>query len=417
MDDSQKHAFEQYVSRKNLCITGPAGSGKSFLIRRFISEGNEGVAITATTGTAAVLLGKGAKTLHSWAGIGLGKKHVADLVADIRRVTPLVLRWRQASTLIIDESSMLTAELFEKLEAIARSIRMNNDFFGGIQVVLVGDFYQLPPVGAGTKYCFESPLWKHIKVVQLQTIWRQQDDVWRNMLNEIRVGVCSQECHDKLMERMIEPDRTQAIQPTRLYCRRLDVDCINQREHDKLEGEEETWVRRIDIRGTRSGLPEIAYDKKNVDIQVELYEKNAQYYQTLRLKPKDQVMLVANLATDLGLCNGSRGVVTRIEKNIPYVRFLNGIEMPIDYHEWEIGESHRQTIYAQQIPLRLAYALTIHKSQGMTLDCAEVDIGSAVFEHGQTYVALSRIKSLDGLYIMGFDPSKIKVDMRVKTLF
>lgn len=417
MDNSQQHALEQFLSNKSLCITGPAGTGKSFLIQKFISSGNENIAITATTGTAAVLLGKGAKTLHSWAGIQLGTKPVVELISNIRRVTALAIRWRQVKTLIVDECSMLTAELFEKLEAIARDIRMNDTFFGGIQLVLVGDFYQLPPVGAGTRFCFESPLWKNIETIQLNTIWRQRDDVWKNILNEIRIGICSQASRDKLVERMVEPDRTQPIQPTKLYCRRLDVDCINQREHDRLEGTEETWLRRIDIRGIKSGLPELPYDKRAIDIQTEFYEKNAQYYQTLSLKPKDQVMLIANLATDIGLCNGSRGVVTRIEKNIPYVRFLNGLEMPIDYHEWEIGESHRQTIYAQQIPLRLAYAITIHKSQGMTLDCAEVDIGSSVFEHGQTYVALSRIKSLDGLYIMGFDPSKIKVDKRVKSEF
>lgn len=417
MDESQQHTFDQFLIGKNICITGPAGTGKSFLIQNIISTRNDSIAITATTGTAAVLLGKGAKTLHSWAGIQLGTKPVADLISNIRKITPLMLRWRQTRTLVIDEASMLTSELFEKLETIARSIRMNSSFFGGIQLVLVGDFYQLPPVGAGSKYCFESPLWNHIHVIQLKRIWRQQDDVWRNILNEVRIGKCSQESHTKLKERMIEPDRTQAIQPTKLYCRRADVDYINQCEHDKLDGHEETWLRRIDVRGIRSGLTEAPYDKRNIDIQVEMYEKNAQYYKTLCLKPKDQVMLIANLSTEIGLCNGSRGVVTRIEKNIPYVRFLNGLEMPIDYHEWEIGESYNQTIYAQQIPLRLAYAITIHKSQGMTLDCAEVDIGSAVFEHGQTYVALSRIKSLDGLYIMGFNPSKIKVDSRVKALF
>lgn len=417
MDDSQQHALQQFLLGKNLCITGAAGTGKSFLIQKCITSRNNNIAITATTGTAAVLLGKGAKTLHSWAGIQLGTKPVEDLISNIRKVTPLMIRWREVKTLIIDECSMLTSELFEKLEAIARSIRMNNAFFGGIQLVLVGDFYQLPPVGAGTKYCFESPLWKDIQVIQLKTIWRQQDDVWRNILNEIRIGRCSQESHDILNKRMIEPDRTQLIQPTKLYCRRADVDCINQCEHGKLDGDEETWSRRIDIRGTKTGIVQVPYDKKNIDIQVEFYEKNAQYYKTLCLKPKDQVMLIANLSTEIGLCNGTRGVVTRIEKNIPYVRFLNGLEMPIDYHEWEIGESYNQTIYAQQIPLRLAYAITIHKSQGMTLDCAEVDIGSAVFEHGQTYVALSRIKNLDGLYIMGFNPSKIKVDSRVKSLF
>lgn len=418
MDSSQQYALEQFKLGKNLCITGPAGTGKSFLIQKFVEYRKEELAVTATTGTAAVLLGKGAKTLHSWAGIGLGNKPVDVLVSDIRKFSPLVNRWRQVKTLIVDESSMLTAELFEKLEHIARSVRFNNAFFGGIQLVLVGDFYQLPPVGAGTNYCFESPLWQNIEVVQLKTIWRQTDGVWRDMLNEIRIGKCSQETHTKLLQRMIEPDRTQAIQPTKLYCRRLDVDAINQREHDKLEGMEETWVRKIDVRGITSGLSETTYDKKGVELQVAAYERNAQYYETLHLKPNDQVMLIANLSTDIGLCNGSRGVVTRIERNVPYVRFLNGLEIPIGYHEWEIGEvGHRQVIYAKQIPLRLAYAITIHKSQGMTMDCAEVDIGSAVFEHGQTYVALSRIKSLTGLYIMGLDPSKIKVDERVKRTF
>lgn len=423
MDASQLSAFEAYKARKNICITGPAGSGKSFLIKQIVADCEQRgfkYGVTAMTGSAAVLLGVGAKTVHSWAGIGLGTKSVEELIAGVRRAPPLAMRWRATKVLIIDEVSMLTAELFEKLDKIGRALRNNAGRpFGGIQLVLVGDFYQLPPIGKEAQFCFEhEELWEHLEVFHLNTVWRQADPTWRDMLNEIRVGHCSPDTFDRLSARMVSPDRSDAIQPTKLFCRRGEVDSVNQEEHDKLDGDARTWERIVEVRGTRTNLIEnnTATDSKKVKGLLEAYEKHAQYYPTLNLKVGDQVMLLANLDTSLGLCNGSRGVVTSLEGKNPMVRFMNGVELPIGLNEWEVCKiNEKQSLFVKQIPLRLAYVITVHKSQGMTLDCAEIDIGSSVFEHGQTYVALSRVKSLDGLYLMGLDPTKIKVDPRVKS--
>lgn len=421
MDASQRAAFEAFTARKNICITGPAGSGKSFLIRQMVADCEERdvkYGVTAMTGAAAVLLGFGAKTIHSWAGIGLGTKSVEELVAGIRRAPPLAMRWRNTRVLIIDEVSMLTAELFSKLDKIGRILRNTaGRLFGGIQLVLVGDFYQLPPIGKEAQFCFEhKELWDQLEVFHLNTVWRQADPTWRDMLNEIRVGHCTPATYDRLAARMVEPDRSQAIQPTKLFCRRGEVDGVNQAEHDKLPGEARSWERVIEVRGIKTNLvePSTATDSKKVKGLVEAYEKHAQYYPTLNLKLGDQVMLLANLDTATGLANGSRGVVTSLAGKNPTVRFMNGMETGIGLHEWEVCKlNEKQLLYVKQIPLRLAYAITVHKSQGMTLDCAEIDIGASVFEHGQTYVALSRVKSLEGLYLMGLDPTRIKVDPRV----
>lgn len=411
MDDTQEQAFELYKTGTSLCITGPAGTGKSYLIQRIVCHAREEgkvVAVTAMTGTAAVLLGTNASTLHSWAGIGLGTLPVDELLMDIRSKRHVMEKWRTTQVLIVDEVSMLTADLFELLHTLGCFLRgRKSELFGGLQVILVGDFCQLPPIGPNVRFCFESDMFPNLKHIELSTIHRQNDSVWKTVLNEIRLGKCSKESHDILTSRMVASDPSSPIQPTKLYCKRGDVDSINKEEHDDLPGEEYVWKRTYTI------LPDGPFNKEAVERKLDMYEKNVQYYPILKLKVGDQVMLLKNM-TALGLGNGSRGVVRSVVNGVPNVLFQNGVEVPIGPHAWELEFTRHQTIRIEQIPLRLAYAITIHKSQGMTLDCAEIDVGNGVFEAGQTYVALSRVKSLEGLYLTALDPRKIRIHPKVR---
>lgn len=407
MDDTQEQAFQDFVDGYSLCITGMAGCGKSYLIQKLKANmelHHETFGMTAMTGSAAVLLGKGAKTLHSWAGIGLGTDDIETTLLNIRGNRKALDNWLTSVVLIIDEASMLTAELFDKLDTLAKLLRRNSDFMGGIQLVLVGDFFQLPPIGKEVKFCFESPLFASLKLVTLTHIHRQTDEVWKTMLNEIRKGECSPRTKEMLLSRMVLPDKNILIQPTKLFCRRVDVDALNIESHNALPGPEFVYKRTIE---SKYGMND------RVQKAVLVYEKNVQYYPILPLKIGDQVMLVKNI-TDMGLCNGSRGVVVGFD-TYPIVLFHNGVQMLVPPMNWEVDE--RGEIIVKQLPLRLAYAITIHKSQGMTMDCAEVDIGNGVFEYGQSYVALSRLRSLDGLYLIGFDERKIRAHPKVKHRF
>lgn len=422
MDAFQKIAYEKYKSGENIAILGPAGSGKSFIIgciQQHASENKKICATTAMTGCAAVLLDCGASTLHSWAGIGLGNAPIEDLIIRIQKTPASMERWILTNILIIDEISMLTAELFELLDTIGRKIRKNQRLFGGIQLVLSGDFLQLPPVEKKTRFCFESPLWINLEQVFLKTLWRQQDEQWQTILNEIRVGECSPESCALLETRCIDVPEDLKIKPTKLYCRRADVDAINRTELDALQGDEQVWLPDIEIQYKNVKIVEFLsdYRKELVSKMITNFEKHAQYEKVLRLKVGAQVMLVVNLDTPNGLVNGSRGIIISMDGGLPTVEFANGLRMVIEPYKWLIGGFDKFTkIYRTHIPLRLAYALTIHKSQGMTLDSAEIDIGESVFEYGQTYVALSRVKNLHGLYLQKFDPSKIKAHPKALSL-
>jgi len=389
LSEEQKHAYDAVIKGDSIFLTGPGGTGKSHLIG-LIAQQVPSLAITAMTGCAAILLGHGAKTFHSWAGIGLGKD-TAEFIAK-KMKSQAKKRWKDTSTLILDEVSMLTPELLEMIDKLAKIIRQNSKPMGGMQVVFVGDFLQLPPVakGGSVKFAFESPVWWEIvkETVQLKRIFRQKDPVFQNILDEARVGEISAESLAILKTRCDLTWDHEPIQPTLLFSRNVQVDSINKANIDSLEGEAQIYKARFPSGQT---LPD--------DIG---------FVPELTLKVGAQVMLVTNLDQNKGLVNGSRGVVVQFRKEYttdvitgeetndgimyPVVRFKNGRMETMKYHSWK-------DLFVQQIPLRLAYALTIHKAQGATLDCALVDIGMNTFEYGQAYVALSRVKSIDSLYV------------------
>lgn len=418
LNTKQNRVIELIKEKKSLFITGPGGTGKTFLINH-IAKLFGNVEKTALTGCAAVLIG-GATTIHSWAGIGLGNKSIEYYVNGIRKNRKLLNRWRETCILIIDEVSMMTAELFSLLNGIAKLIRNPNKAFGGIQLLLFGDLYQLPPVEKAKGYIFDSEAYSECinSVVILDEIIRQKDPVWQRVLNKIRVGHCDDECISILNGKLVEGDEDELfkkmeIQPTLMYCKRANVDRINEEELNKLGNP----IMMFDAKTRVAKKPKVldfdGINDKEIEKATEFLDSNSQYQPRLKIAVGSQVMLTKNLDVVEGLVNGSRGVITGFTvDNIPVVKFKNGKLCMINHAEWEydLGD---YIVARIQIPLILAWATTIHKSQGQTLDVVAVDIGMSVFETGQAYTALSRVRELDGLYLLDFDKDKIKVSKKV----
>jgi ATP-dependent DNA helicase PIF1 len=353
--------------------------------------------LTSTTGTSALIIG--GTTLHSFTGIRLGTGSAEALTNTIRTSPKLRKRWKQLEVLIIDEVSMLSPVLFDKLEQIARSMKGSVAPFGGIQLILTGDFLQLPCV-EGDKFCFESEAWKKCikKTVYLEEIVRQSEVGFRSLLNKIRLGVVDEEVKKLLLSRVNKKlENDLGIIPTKIYPLKVNVDQINEIELDKFS-DQEFFEYNMEI-----NVFPIAGNKVYA---IEKFRKGNVTPENLQLAVGVQVMLTWNLDLLQGLANGSRGIVTEFVEDFPKVKFLNGIERIIKYNTWSVEEDGVPIMEATQIPLRIAYAITIHKCQGATLDYAEVDLEN-VFEYGQAYVALSRVKSFDGLSIGKLNFNKI----------
>jgi ATP-dependent DNA helicase PIF1 len=432
--EEQQNAYDSILAGESIFLTGPGGTGKSFLLqtlyRTYTMKTGKTLAITAMTGCAALLIGPFAKTLHSWAGIGLGRGTAVALAGAIKTDAKKRKKWIQTDCLVVDEVSMLTPGLLELLDTIGRLVRKKERPFGGLQMVFVGDFFQLPPVakdapsaeassaaGAGAAaavFAFESPIWKEVvqKTVFLVQILRQKDPVFQRILNEIRIGELSQDSYELLEARKTMDWKRQEIKPTLLFTKNTDVDAINMNQLKKLQGEDRVFLAKTKA---PPRMPE-----NIVKILEEKLDKDASYVAELRLKKHSQVMLLVNMP-EMELVNGSRGVVTDFASDgVPMVQFLHGPRHPVrmEVASWASdGEKEEDILTREQIPLRLAYALTIHKAQGASLDSALVDVGPSIFEYGQAYVALSRVRSLDSLYIYEIHPRAFRAHPLVKRFY
>ena len=441
----QEYALQQFEEGKNMLLTGPGGTGKSCLIRKMIEiseKKHENVQVCAMTGCAALLVGCGATTLHSWSGIKMARGLACEIITNIRNNKKTTAKWRSLKTLILDEVSMLSKRLFELLDAIGKDIRGNKLPFGGIQLIFTGDFYQLPPIG-GTEegsgqFCFESDLWYNTfpldNHIELTKLFRQKDPQYKHILNNIREGKIDSADMSVLRTRLnisYNKDDHNGVVPTKLFATKASVDRMNQQEFDKLttQSYEYNCIQKGDCVGNiESGKSfsgdfiakckkELTATKKEMEFR--FLSENCPMEKMLCLKEGANVMCTVNLDLEAGICNGSVGVITGFSVGsgmpMPTVKFSNGVVRQMGIKYWQSEEFPILAI--GQIPLKLAWAMTIHKSQGATLTMGEVDIGSSVFECGQTYVALSRIQSLEGLYLCGLNPSKIKVNAKVRDFY
>lgn len=449
----QQIAFDKYVQGENIFITGPGGTGKSALIKRIKSNAVKrelNVQVCALTGCAAVLIGCKAKTIHSWSGIGLGNGSIGLNVKKVTLNKRKKHGWNKVDVLIIDEVSMMSQKIFEMLDAVGKNARQNSRPFGGIQIIFLGDFYQLPPVGnkdeiETMRYCFESPLWNEIfkrdNIIQLKKIFRQTDEVYTKILNQIREGRLKKSSNELLLSlvgRKVEEGSL--IQPTKLFPLRFRTEQVNDSKMRELDGDEREFkirfLKTLSLPGSdksndtktqnhnqnpKSDNPNMfkRFTPEQIDAEVNNIHNSVICNDVVKLKIGAQVMCVINIENPNGgmLCNGSQGVVIKFTEDagLPIVKYKNGQEMTMSYHAWE--SDNIPGIGVSQIPLILAWAITIHKSQGATMDIAEIDVGSGIFECGQTYVALSRVKSLEGLYLNSFDASKILINKKVRDFY
>jgi ATP-dependent DNA helicase PIF1 len=384
LNNEQLNILQEIKNGSNVLITGPGGVGKSTLIKTIVERFGKfrKIGLTAMTGCAAVLIG--GSTLHSYLGIRLGMEDADVLIRNMHSNS--IQTWKTLSRLIIDEVSMLSSELFYKLDTIAKSLRKSEEPFGGIQLILVGDFLQLPCIRGN--FVFASIIWDSFsfKIFNLTHVYRQSDAKFLECLHRARFGkITDEDC--ELLNSNVRSQND--ILPTKLYCKNIDVDAINIFELRKLKSESKSYVLEC-------------ISKEKLDAS-----KYCNAPHAVELKIGAQVMLLYNLNTEIGLINGSRGIVVNFnEHDAPIVQFKN-ILTTINIHTWEIKRDEILIGKIRQIPLRLAWALTIHKSQGCTLDCAEIDLKD-VFEYGQAYVALSRVKDLSGLTIYNVTKQSFK---------
>ncbi|KAM7107151.1 ATP-dependent DNA helicase PIF1 [Ciconia maguari] len=388
-------------SGKSVFFTGCAGTGKSFLLKKIVgSLPPKSTYATASTGVAACHIG--GTTLHAFAGIGSGKAPLEQCIQLAER--PGVRQhWLACQHLIIDEISMVDGKFFDRLEAVARAVRKRDEPFGGIQLIICGDFLQLPPVckaNEETKFCFQAKSWRkciHINM-ELTEVRRQTDKTFVSLLSAVRLGRCTEEVTRLLMQTTANRSERDGILATRLCTHKDDVEITNERRLQQLSGEVHTFE---------------ALDSD--PMLVKLIDAQCPVGGRVELKLGAQVMLAKNLDLSQGLVNGARGVVVGFEseqRGLPKVRFLCGVTQVIKMEKWVFKGPSGVHLSRQQLPLKLAWAISIHKSQGMSLDCVEISL-SRVFESGQAYVALSRARSLAGLRVLDFDPKVVRADPSV----
>lgn len=409
LSPQQKKVIDLYISGKNVFISGGAGTGKSFLLN-FLKKNflNHNLEITASTGISAVNIG--GTTIHSWAGIGLANQPIEQIIENLFSAKFSKIRRRiiKTQTLAIDEISMISLELFEILDQVFKKVRQNSKAFGGIQILFFGDFLQLPPVKNSltpnyNNFCFESPVWKELNLqnIILEQVFRQSDNKFIKLLNNLRIGKIDNEDKLLLESRINIKDNNSAIRPTILTTHNAKVEIVNNKYLQKIPNPEQIF--------------DAIYQGDHY--KIEFLKKNCLAYPKLKLKIGAQVMMIKNSLQKEGIINGSLGIVKDFssKKSLPIVEFNNGKIFTISADEWLLekfdAESKTSKIEASitQIPLIPAWAITIHKSQGLTLDKISCDLADS-FTSGQSYVALSRAKNLDGVFIESINFSKIKAD-------
>jgi len=424
MSEIERELFQAVSNGQNIVIHGPGGVGKSHITRKIAAHFTylgKIVCCTATTGIAAINLSSAehkisGSTIHSWAGVGLAEAPPQKLVARVTHDERARKRWRETDLLIIDEISMLGAEFLDKLDFIGRDIRREKDKpFGGLQVIFIGDFLQLPPVNA--KWAFQSFVWKEMEAdgslypFVLDEPKRYDDVEWFKTLSRFRKADHTPadvkflhsrvKAYEEWLKSSSSSDIT-SVKPTMLHSKKIDVEYQNDRELRKLPGQPKEYIA-IDT-----------FKPYNAHARFDHYIKpfDDAIPKAIYLNVGAQVMLKANLDIKGGLANGSRGVIVEIMHGSEHgvkVKWLSGSVTVVTAHTWS-REDKDGCASRTQIPLILAWSLTIHKVQGSTLDYCIADLGPSIFLEGQAYVALSRVRSSNGLLLVEFYPPCIKAN-------
>ncbi len=429
---TQETALSILTSGTNVFLTGEPGSGKTHTVNRYVAWlKSRGIApaITAATGIAATHIG--GMTIHSWSGIGVRKNlspHDLQLIASHGRTAKRV---RNAHVLIIDEVSMLSRDTLTMVDMVCRELRNKHLPFGGLQVLLVGDFFQLPPImprtentsftetatspeipqarlGFGERdttetrapFAFRSPAWEkaNLAVCYLSEQHRQEDEKFLKLLSIIRSGTTDPQVHQTLTIRRTDETRAPHDLP-RLYAHNADVDRVNSKRLSAIKGAPQEFTML----------------SRGPEVLTATLKRGCLSPEVLSLKIGARVMFTKN-NPDGSFVNGTLGEVEKFaDDGNPIIRTLHGRRIFTEPMEWVVEDGAHVLARIIQIPLRLAWAITIHKSQGMTLDAAVMDLSQA-FEYGQGYVALSRVRSLAGLHLLGWNDRALEVHPEISAV-
>lgn len=420
LDVKQQSVLDHFKNEENVFVTGPGGTGKSFLIKTLLNHCiNVGkkIAVCALTGVSAELLECNAKTIHSWSGTGILKGSLDKIIKNIYKKEK-EKSWLATDVLIVDEVSMMNKKFFETLDKIGRIIRKINKPFGNIQLIFLGDFFQLPPVGNNHdmdthKFCFESEMWKQTFpiTISLTKIYRQRDLRFSNILNSIRKGKITDEDFYTLVERKIKlkdyDKNITIIAPKNYLVRKINKERLSELSTE-LKTYEYEFIKTEDYDYNID--PEIEQEAEN-ELLAEINQKE------IFLKIGAKVMCTCNLITEgeYQIVNGSQGIVSGFNGELPIVSFDNGITQTMDYQI--VMSEEVEGLGIKQLPLMLSWAINIHKSQGITLERAIIDIGDDIFCAGQAYVALSRVKCLEGLHLISINTKRIWANEKVKKFY
>jgi len=398
----QSEALDILKMGKNVFLSGPAGSGKTHVVNeyvKYLKSHAVDVAVTASTGIAATHIG--GMTIHSWSGLGVRGELSDRDIDDMMQKSYLYKRFERTKVLIIDEVSMLHHFRLDLIEWICRQMKHSSKPFGGMQVILCGDFFQLPPVTRGevieSEFAYKADVWERagLTICYLSEQHRQKDNKYLTILNQIRENAVTQKTIELLKTRF-NKDPEGYSEYTKLYTHNIDVDEINHRHLSLVSGEPKTY--EMSWRGS-PGLAEVL-------------KKSCLSPEKLVLKVGARVMFTKN-NPEGGYVNGTLGVISDFNNfGDPVVRTVSGMTFHATPQSWKIEEDGKVKAEIMQLPLRLAWAITVHKSQGMSLDAMEVDLSKS-FVKGMGYVALSRVRSLDGIKLLGFNDMSLEVDPEV----
>jgi ATP-dependent exoDNAse (exonuclease V) alpha subunit len=398
----QETALALLRAGNNVFLTGEPGAGKTHVINQYtayLRVKQIPFAVTASTGIAATHIS--GMTIHAWSGIGLNRDLDEEEIKKRASRGYIAKRIKKARVLIIDEISMLDGRLLTLIETMCRVARRSQLPFGGLQVVLVGDFFQLPPIaekGEAVQYVFESAAWQRLqpKVCYLHEQYRQEDETFLQLLQALRQGKINESHYDTLQNQIIQGDEVPDT-ITKLYAHNMDVDKINQAELDALAGGKNRY--RMKEKGAEKVLTGL--------------KRSCLSPESLELKIGALVMFTKNNQPQ-GYVNGTQGIVVGFDlvTKFPIIKTKQGKKIAVTPLDWDLYDGEVLLATLTQLPLRLAWAMTIHKSQGVSLDSAVMDL-SKVFEYGQGYVALSRVRSLAGLHLVGINNKALQVNPHI----